>query len=71
MASAGSRRAFFRTTGTAAAVAAGLVLVPGVAAAAPGRQPDPGPGAWAGVPGVDPYTGEPLDAGPDCDRGFK
>ena len=52
-------------TGVATTAAAGLVLAPGLAAATP-TQP-PGPNAV----GVDPYTGEPLDAGPNCDRGFQ
>ncbi|MCT2584472.1 hypothetical protein [Actinophytocola gossypii] len=56
-----SRRHFFRITATAATAATGLALTPGLAPATP---PAPSPA------GVDPYTGEPLNAGPNCDRGF-
>ncbi|SFP73530.1 hypothetical protein SAMN05421810_103249 [Amycolatopsis arida] len=58
-----SRRAFFGLAGRTLATAAAAAAVPAVALAAPG-------GAAAAVAGVDAVTGEPLDAGADCDRGF-
>jgi hypothetical protein len=54
-----SRRRFFRITATTATA---LALTPGLATATP-VNPTPSVG-------VDPHTGEPLDAGPNCDRGF-
>jgi len=53
-------------TATATTAAVGLTLTPGLASAAGDRQP----GADPGAAGVDPYNGEPLNAGPNCDRGF-
>jgi len=66
MTSAGSsRRRFLRMTATATTAAAGLALAPGLATATPDRRTAADPNV-----GVDPYTGEPLNAGPNCDRGF-
>lgn len=61
-----SRRRFLRMTATATTAAVGLTMAPGLASAAGDRQP----GADPGAAGFDPYNGEPLNAGPNCDRGF-
>jgi hypothetical protein len=53
-----SRRAFFASAGRTLTGAAALSLLPATAFAA----------TAAGLTGVDAATGEPLDAGLDCDR---
>ncbi|WP_216216279.1 hypothetical protein [Amycolatopsis aidingensis] len=52
-----SRRSFFGWAGKSLAITAAVTAVPATALAA------------AEPAGVDPATGEPLDAGVDCDRG--
>ncbi|WP_155886091.1 MULTISPECIES: twin-arginine translocation signal domain-containing protein [Actinoalloteichus] len=56
-----NRRRFLGAAGLAAVATAGLALVPATAIAV-----DRGAAATA-----DPSTGEPLDAGVDCDREYQ
>ncbi|WP_016701504.1 hypothetical protein [Actinoalloteichus spitiensis] len=55
-----NRRRFLGAAGLAAVATAGLALVPATAVAG---QRD--------AATADPFTGEPLDAGVDCDREYR